>query len=144
MPSEEVMQNPNFDESGKPGFKNAVQKMVVWYDLKNYRRYVQVFIGWSKAVPIHTGFQVIVGRGVAVLGDSHPIPRKFYEEQLAQAKKENAYAALKHPDKDPKSNEYENELILEFGRRAIFGADDQPVFNIVKVPDSVKSRFIYE
>lgn len=144
MPSDEIMKDKNFDESAKPGFKQALKRFECWWDLKHYRRYTKAVIGWTNPITVFYCFPVAIGHEVAILQDPFSIKEEEYDKAKHMAKEGKYFAEVKWADKDPDINKWENELLESMGHKAMVNEDGKLICNIIPVPDRVKKRFIYE
>lgn len=146
MPSDDILKAPDFDESGKPGFKRQLVKLEVWWDLKHYRRYTRALVGWPAPVGMCLCFPVAIDadKHIAVIQSPFAIKEEDFLKAIDFAKKGHYYAEVKWADKDPHINKWESELIQAFGRKAMVNEDGKLICNIVNVPDRMKGRFITE
>lgn len=141
MPSDDIRKDSNFDESAKPGMKQELKRLVVWWDLKHYRRYTRALIGWSNPVTVFSCFPVAIGGGKALLQSPFIITEEQYEKAIVVAKEHKYFAEVKWADKDPDINKWENELIEAIGHGALANEDGKLMCNIITIPDRVKGRF---
>lgn len=144
MPSDDIIKSPDFDESAKPGMKRQLVKLIVWWDLKHYRRYLKTTVGFPTPADYFFCFPVAVGHEQAILQDPFTLEREQFFKAMTMAKKGKYFAEVKWADKDPDINKWESELLVAIGHGALVDDNQKLVCNIIQVPDRVKGKFLYD